>query len=111
MMKYIKDYESWLSKELEHPQISANSLLLLHEKQIGFVQHERLIHLLVTLFTGIMLMFFLIIAYVVESVLVYVLLLLSVGLFVFYLIHYGRLENAVQHWYEIYEDLWKRAEH
>lgn len=73
-----------------------------HKVQIEFMQHERLIHLMVTLAFAV----FCIISYIITGLMTTIaMLLLDVILtiiLIFYIIHYYRLENGVQRWYGIY---------
>lgn len=109
MIKKWKKYEKWLEEQLQSGGISTESLLDLHGKQIGFLQQERLVHLIVTLFTGGLLVVFFVLSLLLESFLVLVLQVIIAGLFFAYLIHYARLENCVQKWYGIYRQLWERT--
>jgi hypothetical protein len=80
-----------------------------HLRQIHFIQHERLIHLKVLSLTTIL--WFLNVLYLLDHLvfgLILVFILLGV-LEVFYLTHYMKLENTVQRWYGIYNDLDKQS--
>ena len=76
---------------------------------ISRIQHERLIHLLVTIFVGI--------AMTLASLLIILtgsstLLLLDIPLlmlFVGYLFHYRFLENTTQNWYKIEDQIKDRS--
>jgi cell division protein FtsW (lipid II flippase) len=76
-------------------------LLAFHDKQIAWLQHERLAHLLTMLF--VFLFFILALAFTLfrfswpALILTGMLLILSLA----YLFHYYRLENTVQRWYSI----------
>ena len=80
MKKTIEEY----LEEIKKNKPSKEDLLT----HISFFQHERLIHLLVTIFTGII------------TVLLF---LLMVCLFIPYIFHYYFLENKVQELYTIYD--------
>ena len=103
MIDYIKRHEQYV-KEMLEKNLSREALLALlayHDKQIQWMQHERLIHLIVMLFVCL---FFLLsfgftiaklsLPYIILSAL---LMILSVA----YIIHYYRLENGVQRWYSL----------
>jgi hypothetical protein len=62
------------------------------------VQHERLVHLLVTLFFGLCALLTLLFLVLHPQILVGFLLLLLLVLLVPYLVHYYRIENGVQRW-------------
>ena len=76
-----------------------------HLKQIEFYQHERLIHLIVTVFVGIVMAIFFIAGLILENILVLLLFLLTFILFVPYILHYYALENGVQKMYDQYWNL------
>ena len=102
MKKYLYDYIQKIDKLL-NGQEKQDWLKLKtnHLEKIKFFQHERLIHLLVTL------------SYVLFSILFFGLSLLSeVFIIIFsvlmvfivvYVIHYFRLENGVQYLYKQYD--------
>lgn len=75
--------------------------------QIKFFQHERLIHLMVTLFFA--LLFFLSVFYfaLFPSLAFFALNLVILILLIFYLRHYYFLENNVQELYSIYDEIKK----
>ncbi len=82
-----------------------------HQEKIAILQHERLVHLIVTVMVVIAELF------VVDIVLLHsdrfgilpaVIMLLLAVLLAFYFAHYFFLENTVQRWYRILEDLENR---
>ncbi len=80
-----------------------------HMALIGFMQHERLVHLIVTLFFALLLL-----ASVALTVIypVWQLLLIDIILAAtetIYIFHYYRLENGVQRWYRIYQQICSRV--
>lgn len=80
-----------------------------HARQTALMQHERLVHLLVTLAVALFLLlsggFLLSSPSIPLAVLAGLFLLLEVG----YIIHYFRLENGVQRWYLLSNELQVRA--
>jgi hypothetical protein len=79
-----------------------------HRSQIEFMQHERLIHLMVTLSFGVFLLISLGIT-VLTTMLVFGLFdLLFLALLIPYIIHYFRLENGVQRWYHLANEIENR---
>lgn len=76
-----------------------------HRTQIDFLQHERLIHLLVTLAFGFFMFGVLILAVLTDELLFILLFGIIAILEVFYVIHMYRLENGVQRWYVLYNEL------
>lgn len=80
----------------------------IHLTQIGFFQHERLIHLLVTLAFAIMTVGTIFTLIITE----YMYLLVLAGLFfvllIPYVFHYYTLENEIQKMYGQYDEIVKR---
>ena len=72
---------------------------------ILFFQHERLIHLLVTLLFSILTFLSLSVFIITGFLPVIVLFLLFVVLLVPYIFHYYHLENGVQQLYDLYDQL------
>lgn len=103
MIDYMKRHEQYvremLEKNLQPDEL--NALLACHDKQIQWMQHERYVHLITMLF--VCLFALLCIGFTVFQpslpgmILSALLLVLSVA----YIIHYYRLENGVQGWYEL----------
>lgn len=82
-------------------------LLAWHQVKIAWLQHERLVHLIVLCLTIAVTLFSLSLAlacsfYSVGAVLVTLILLVLTG---FYVVHYFRLENTCQHWYHLADQL------
>lgn len=96
-----KSYEDSLQKELKSG-VDLEYLLTRHLEKIRWLQHERLIHLIVTALTSIVLMMLLILlqisSYPIPILILFLIMLVLTGC---YLVHYFRLENTVQHWYII----------
>lgn len=100
---YLNYYEKLTVENLEgskKEEISNNLLTL-----ISFFQHERLIHLLVTLSFAILTVLSVLGCCFIESLTVYILTALFVILLIPYIRHYYILENGVQKLYSYYEKL------
>lgn len=93
-------------KKIENIEDIKRELLI----EIGFWQHERLIHLLVTFLFALLTMSVLIVIMFYQSIAVLVLFAAFLSLMVPYIRHYYILENGVQTLYVIYEDLTKLQE-
>jgi len=76
-----------------------------HAQMISHMQHERLIHLLVTLAFGICLLIAVAMTLVMPGILIYLLAGLLLVLFVPYVSHYFFLENTVQRWYRLADEI------
>ena len=95
MKKMIENYLD----EIKNNKTSTEDLLT----HISFFQHERLIHLLVTIFTGTITIIFFISNLFIENILLLILFILMMCLFIPYIFHYYFLENKVQELYKIYD--------
>ena len=110
MIDYMKKHESYVHEVLaKNPdEEKLKELLAYHDKQIQWMQHERLVHLIVLLFvcSFTLLIFGLtLIQTSIPSIILFVILLI---LSFAYVIHYYRLENGVQKWYEISNEIKRR---
>ncbi len=110
MISYMKDHENYVKEVLEkNPDTEKlRELLAYHDKQIKWMQHERLVHLMVMLFVcffTLMIFGFAVIRPSLSAILLFVtLLILSLA----YILHYFRLENGVQKWYLIAGEIRRR---
>src|SRR5512138_2676884 len=103
MWEYMKRHEAFVRRALSAEDAGTDwgELRELHEVQLRRMQHERLIHLIVTMFCANFLL--LAIGYTsarpsIAGALLAGLLLVLVAA---YLVHYFRLENRVQRWYHL----------
>lgn len=106
MRKYITEYISNIDKLINDKKYD-NDIISEHLIKISFFQHERLIHLLVTLFYALIFIIFLGLI-----MLTYLFILIAVILFIFllfYIRHYFYLEHCVQYMYKQY-DLMKKSD-
>ena len=95
MKKKIINY----MKELENTEsIDTKDLLV----NIKLFQHERLIHLIVTVFVGLATILFFGIGLLTDNIFFLILALITLILFAFYILHYYFLENSVQKLYDYY---------
>ena len=110
MIGYMKRHEQYvkemLSKEL-HPEQLAD-LSNVHNLRISWMQHERLVHLLVFLFVCLFTLLAWGLALLLPSLPSFLLAALLTVLTTAYIIHYYRLENNVQKWYELAEQIRRR---
>ncbi|MBR3312510.1 MAG: hypothetical protein IKG18_00070 [Atopobiaceae bacterium] len=82
-----------------------------HLVQIGFFQHERLIHLLVTLAFALMELATAIVTILSPSIAPAALMALFLVLLVPYVVHYYHLENGTQRLYAQYDELQRLTAH
>jgi hypothetical protein len=107
MKKQIKEHISFIENILKKEDTSFDwrGLGDFNRAQIEFFQHERLVHLLVTLFFGVMFL----------GTILTELFLLNMGLLIisfillivliFYIVHYFFLENSVQKLYKLHKKI------
>lgn len=110
MHEYLAKYMKGLDETLKSEQpVDYEQLLRDHRTMIEFMQHERLIHFLVTMLFA--LGFFIILGiYLITQILMLLpLLLLVLGLIVPYIMHYYFLENTVQKMYKMYDEINRRC--
>ena len=101
MKKYLYDYVKEIDSLLESNKKITKEDIEKHLIKISFFQHERLIHLKVTLFYAIIFLIFSalgIVHFIFFSIAIILLIFL-----IFYVIHYFRLENGVQYLYKQYD--------
>ena len=110
MGNYIKTYMRSVENALENESTDWEALKKEHLVQIEFIQHERLIHLMVTimccllLFIGLCVFF---VSGIVPFLIVDGLLLILVFC---YLIYYFYIENSTQKLYRLYNRICAKAE-
>jgi hypothetical protein len=111
MEAYLARHEAFIRGQLAGAGDGVDwaGLARFHRAQIGFLQHERLVHLLVTLFFGLCTLLTFLFLVLHPQVPVGVLLALLLLLLVPYVAHYYRLENGVQRWYRLANDIEGRA--
>lgn len=109
MSLFCKEHEKLVRRRLEEGG-DLKELLSYHKVKLQWLQHERLIHLLVTMLCSILLMFFLLmLQYSPSSLPVLLLVAIFLVLDGFYLAHYFMLENTVQRWYHLAEEIYFRS--
>ncbi len=97
---YVKEVDDYLdNKKHEHlKEVIDNHLI-----KIQFFQHERYIHLCVTLFYAVITLIFL--ALMIVSLIFLPIAFILVGFLIAYIYHYFFLENHVQYLYKQYDKL------
>ena len=103
MKKYIIEYISNLEKDIESCKKYNKEELELVKTKIKFFQHERLIHLLVTLFYSLFAIIFMVLGMVSWFFLIIFAILL--GFVLCYILYYFFLENRIQYLYKLYDKL------
>ena len=109
MKKWCSEYETKLMAELDSKPAPdrLEYLLDIHEKRLSWLMHERLIHLIVTFITVILVIFSMSLILFLPDTLFFStpMFLIVLVLLFFYIRHYFFLENTVQHWYIICQDI------
>lgn len=106
MKKYFTVYVAYVRKRLaEAKQEELAEILDEHMKKTQFIQHERLIHFLVTMLFAFMLFMSLLIWVMTEQIGFILMVVLMLALLVPYIMHYYFLENTTQEMYKIYDEI------
>lgn len=102
MREYLGDYVKEIDKKIEEKNITEKDIEN-HLVKIEFFQHERLIHLLVTLAYGIFL--FLSVLIFTQIWIFVIIIYIALIFLLFYVRHYFFLENNVQYLYKQYDKM------
>ncbi|MBV1758491.1 MAG: hypothetical protein KMY55_11695 [Dethiosulfatibacter sp.] len=106
MYKYMQNHEESMINFLGSEDLEDwNALIEYHKTQIEFIQHERLIHLIITIGIAIILAGLFNALMMTFNAGLTIIVLMLIVLEIFYILHYYKLENGVQRWYEIYNKL------
>ena len=106
MRQFCRKHEACVRRRLEEGEAD-QGLLTMHLEKLRWLQHERLVHLLVLLMTvcAELFMAFLTFAYPETDPLAAGGMLVLAVLLGFYFVHYFFLENTTQHWYHLAEEI------
>ena len=108
MIKYCEMHEQYVQEHLEKGE-NLEKLFEYHNLKIKWLQHERLVHFLVTMLTAAVFLFvFGVTIFLKDSIVGVILSVILLLLLAAYLIHYFRLENTVQHWYRISDEIYRK---
>ena len=106
ILQYRKSIDEWLEKTEQSAQVSQEILrdkMEEHLNQIGFFQHERLIHLIVTVTFALLEMLAIFLNVISDRLFSLLLPVVILILLVPYIRHYYILENEVQKMYVQYD--------
>lgn len=112
ILQYRKSIDEWLEKTEQSAQVSQEILrdkMEEHLNQIGFFQHERLIHLIVTVTFALLEMLAILLNVISDSLFSLLLPVVILILLVPYIRHYYILENEVQKMYVQYDRIAQKA--
>lgn len=105
--KYCREHEAVVTARLESND-ELDELLTFHGLKIRWMQHERLIHLIVTLIFTVLFLFSFGLCYTSANPLTLLLLAFVLVFLIAYIRHYFFLENTVQYWYTLYDNIYKQ---
>ena len=113
MTKYVKQtmdaVRKYIDLEMKNaPVEKTKEVLAEFETKISYFQHERLIHLMVTLAFAAFLLFEIFSLFILPSSFLYagiMLVLIFFGLTIGYIMHYYFLENSVQQMYHMRDEI------
>lgn len=108
MKRWCREHESRVRDALAEGQVS-EAVLALHRERILWLQHERLVHLIVTVMVviGEIFVVYLCLVHPELGVLPAIIMLGLAVLLGFYFYHYFFLENTVQRWYRLADEMEK----
>ena len=91
----------------DEPLLTPEELLRLHRTKIQYLQHERLVHLIVLVMTVFGELFTVALVLALPETVPYSLIAMYgvLILLAFYFRHYFLLENTVQHWYRLDDEI------
>ena len=112
MTEYLTDYMKATEQELKNCSSlkELERLLAEHKDKIAFMQHERIVHFLVTMMFAIILTIFICTFIFAENLALLILVTMILILLAFYIKHYYFLENTVQKMYRVYDEMLKKKE-
>lgn len=107
--KYCAAHETYAETRLTEGG-RLDGLLGLHERKLRRLQHERLVHLIVTLLIAIVFLFSIWLFIALANPLVLILTAVVLALLSAYIRHYFFLENTVQRWYLLSDRIAEKLE-
>ncbi len=112
MTEYLTDYMNTISERLDKccTKKELDSILSQHMDKIAFMQHERIVHFLVTMLFAIVLSIFMTGMLITDNIMLLILVTIIIVLLAFYIKHYYFLENTVQKMYRVYDRILKMQE-
>jgi uncharacterized membrane protein len=107
----FKKYDSQIKQILSEKSAETDwgNLLENHKEMTAKIQHERLIHLLVMIFVGVVMSISFFAFFMTKDAVLLFIFTPLLFLFIGYIFHYRFLENTTQNWYVIEEEIKKRG--
>lgn len=105
----FKQYDAAIKEILSTKSAGTNwpDILSRHQLMLARIQHERLIHLIVTSLVGMVMTIFICTAILTQSLILLAVACPLLLLFISYLFHYRFLENTAQSWYQLEDEIKK----
>lgn len=103
LKKYIEETQRRLKEYADLAELE--EIFLEHKDKIAFMQHERIVHFLVTMMFAIVLAIFICAFLFTENPALFILVVIIMVLLGFYIKHYYFLENTVQKMYRLYDEM------
>lgn len=112
MTKYLTEYMKKMENKLNECSSlnDIEKLLVEHKDKIAFMQHERIVHFLVTMMFAIVLTFFICALIFSDNFALLLLVTIIIVLLAFYIKHYYFLENTVQKMYMVYDRMLEKKQ-
>ena len=104
---YCAAHEAAVNARLDRGDAD-EALLRLHSQKIAWLQHERLVHLIVLFIVAVLFLFSVGLFLALLQPLVLILVAVALGLLGAYIRHYFYLENTVQSWYVLYDRIYDK---
>lgn len=107
MTEYLKNYMQMAEERLKNcgSTEELEKLLAEHKDKIAFMQHERIVHFLVTMMFALALTILVCAFLFCEKLALLLLITIIIVLLGFYIKHYYFLENTVQKMYKVYDEI------
>lgn len=107
MTEYLKKYMAETERRMKEcaSESVLEEILAEHMDKIAFMQHERIVHFLVTMMFAIVLTILVCAFIFMEQLAMGLLVAIILVLLGFYIKHYYFLENTVQKMYKVYDEL------
>lgn len=106
MVKEMKQHAEYVKKRLqEKGEDGRAELFLYHCTRVHDFQHERLVHLMVTMLVAVITVATVYVTFLLPAPVLFVLDIVLLPLLFAYILHYRALENGVQDLYRLTETL------
>lgn len=97
------------NSEINQVKINSAKDIAVFQEKINFLRHERLVHLIVTIFFSITTLFWFWCVVNINNEFIALLFIIFLVITSFYLAHYYKLENMCQSWQKLYIDLLNKS--